>query len=152
MVALKVILFYDHLLRNLWPFGNLGLCFEKGCSHSTKMYWKHTIFQVQFSSVQFSHSVLSNSLWPHELQHARPPCPSPTPGVYSNSSPSSRWCHPTISSSVDPFFCPQSLPASGSFAMSQLFAWGGHSTGVSASASILPMNTQNWSPLGCTST
>ena len=91
--------------------------------------------------VQFSHSVLSDSLRPHESQHARPPCPSPALGVYSNTCPSSRWCHPTMSSSVIPFSsCPQSLPASGSFPMSQLFAWGGQSTGVSASASVLPMN------------
>ena len=102
-------------------------------------------------SVQFSHSVVSDSLRPHELQHARSPCPSPTPGVYSNSCPSSRWCHPAISSSVVPFSsCPQSLPASGSFSMSQLFAWGGQSIGVSASTSVLPMNTQAWSPLGRT--
>jgi len=91
---------------------------------------------------------MSNSLWPHESQHARPPCPSPTPGVHSNSRPSSRWCHPAISSSVVPFSsCPQSLPASESFPMSQLFTWGGQSTGVSASTSVLPMNTQDWSPL-----
>ena len=99
-------------------------------------------------SVQLSRSVVSNSLWPHESQHARPPCLSPTPRVHSNSCPWSRWCHPTISSSVLPFSsCPQSLPASGSFPMSQLFTWGGQSIGVSASASVLPMNTQNWSPL-----
>ena len=99
-------------------------------------------------SVQFSRSVVSNSLWPHELEHARPPCPSPTPRVHSNSFPSSQWCHPAISSSVVPFFsCPQSLPAAESFPMSQLFAWGGHSTGVSALASFLQMNTQGWSPL-----
>ena len=104
-----------------------------------------------FSSVQFSHSVMSNSLWPHESQHARAPCPSPTPRAYSNSCPSSRWCHLAISSSVVPFFsCPQSLQASGSFPMSQLFAWGGQSIGASASASVLPMNTQYWSPLGWT--
>ena len=103
------------------------------------------------SSVQFSRSVVSDSLRPHESQHARPPCPSPTPGVYSNSCPSSQWCHPAISSSVVPFSSyPQSLPASGSFPMSQPFAWGGQSTGVSASASALPMNTQDWSPLGWT--
>ena len=102
-------------------------------------------------SVQFSHSVMSNSLLPHELQHARPPCPSPTPGVYSNSCPSSQWCHSAISSSVVPrSSCPQSLPASGSFPMSQLFASSSQSTGVSALASVLPMNTQDWSPLGCT--
>ena len=94
---------------------------------------------------------MSNSLQCHELQHARPPCPSPTPGVYSNSYPSSRWCHPAISSSVVPFSsCPQSLPASGSFPMSQIFTWGGQSIGVSALASVLPMNTQGWSPLGQT--
>ena len=98
--------------------------------------------------VQFSHSVVSNSLRPHESQHSRPPCPSPTPRVYSNSCPSSRWCHPAISSSVVPFSsCPQSLPVSGSFPMSQLFTWGGQSSGVSASASVLPMNTQDWFPL-----
>ena len=98
----------------------------------------------------FSCSVVSNSLQPHESQHARPPCPPPTPGVYSNSCLLSRWCHPVISSSVIPFSCPQSLPASGSFPKSQLFTWGGQSTGVSASASVLPMNTQDWSPLGWT--
>ena len=106
-----------------------------------------TLLRVsQFS--QFSHSVVSNSLRPHELQHSRPPCPSPTPGVHSNSCPSSWWCHPAISSSVVPFSsCPQALPASESFPMSQLFAWGDQSTGVSALASVLPKNTQDWSPL-----
>ena len=95
-----------------------------------------------FSSVQFSCSVVSDSLQPHESQHTRPPCPSPLPGVYSNSRPSSRWCHPANSSSVVPFSsCPQSLPASESFPTSQLFAWGGQSTGVSALASFLPKNT-----------
>ena len=102
-------------------------------------------------SVQFSHSVVSNSWWPHELQHARPPCPSPTPGVCPNSCPSSRCCHPAISSSVVPFSsCPQFLPASGSFPMSQLITWGGRSIGVSALASVLPKKTQDWSPLGWT--
>ena len=106
---------------------------------------------VNFPSVQFSHSVLSDSLRPHESQHIRPPCPSPTPGVHPNSCPLSQWCHPAISSSVVPFSsCPQSLPASGSFLMSQLFAWGTQSFRVSASASVLPMNTQDWSPLGWT--
>ena len=100
-----------------------------------------------FNSVQFSRSVVSDSLWPHESQHARPPCPSPTPGVHSNSCPSNWWCHPAISSSVVPFSsCPQSLPASESFPMSQLFACSGQSTGVSALASFLPKNTQDWSP------
>ena len=104
----------------------------------------------QFSSVQFSRSVMSDSLQPHELQHARLPCPSWTPGVHSNSRPSSRWCHPAISSSVVPFSsCPQSLPASESFPMSQLFAWG-QSTGVSALASFLPKKSQDWSSLGWT--
>ena len=102
------------------------------------------------SSIQFSHSVMSNSLWPYELQHARPPCPSPTPTVHPNSHPSSRWCHPTNSSVIPFSSCPQSFPASGSFPVSQLFASGGQSIGVSASASVLPMNTQDWSPLGWT--
>ena len=92
---------------------------------------------LSVSSIQFSHSVVSNSLQPYESQHARPPCPSPTPGVHSNSCPSSQWCHPAISSSVIPFSHPQSLPASGSFLMSQFFASGGQSIGVSASASVL---------------
>ena len=114
----------------------------KGCVHS--LYpWRNSL-----SSVQFSRSVVSNSLRPHELQHARPPCSSPTPRVHSNSCPSSQWCHPAISSSVVPFSsCPQSLPASESFPVSQLFAWGGQSTGVSASASFLPKNTRDWFPL-----
>ena len=102
---------------------------------------------VQFSSA----AQLSPTLRPSESQHTRPPCPSQIPGVYSKSCPSSRWCHPAISSSVIPFSsCSQPLPASGSFPMSQLFAWGRQSTGVSASASVLPMNTQDWSPLGWT--
>ena len=102
----------------------------------------------KFSSVQFSRSVVSDSLWPHESQHARPPCPSPIPGVYSNSCPSGRLCQSAISSSVIPFSsCPQPLPASGSFPVNQLFTWGGQSIGVSASASVLPMNTQDCSPL-----
>ena len=101
--------------------------------------------------VQFSRSVVSDSLRPHESQHARPPCPSPTPGVHPNPCPLSWWCHPTISSSVVPFSsCPQSFPASGSFQMGQLFASGGQTIGVSASTSVLPMNTQDWSPLGWT--
>ena len=102
-------------------------------------------------SVQFSHSVMSNSFWPHEPQHARPPCPSPTAGVHPNPCPSSQWCHPAISYSVVPFSsCPQTLPASGSFPISQLFTWSGQSIGVSASASVLPMNIQDWSPSGWT--
>ena len=98
-------------------------------------------------SVQFSRSVVSDSLRPHESQHARPPCPSPSLGVHSDSCPSSQWCHPAISSSAVPFSsCPQSLPASESFPMSQLFAWGGQSTGASASPSVLPKKSQGWSP------
>ena len=106
----------------------------------------HTI-----NSVQFSHSVMSDSLQPHGLQQARLPCPSPTPGAYSNSCPSNQWCHPTISSSVIPFSpCLQSFPESGSFPLNQLFTSGGQSIGASASASVLPMNTQDWSSLGWT--
>ena len=111
-------------------------------------FWIIRMQQSRFiSSVQFSCSVMSDSLWPHESQHARPPCPSPTPEVHSDSRPSSQWCHPAISSSVVPFSsCPQSLPASESFPMSQLFAWGGQSTGVSALVSFLPKKSQGWSP------
>ena len=110
--------------------------------------WRLYVFLFNsVSSVQFSHSVMSDSLRPHELQHARPPCPSPTPGVHSDSHLSSQWCHPAISSSVVPFSsCPQSLPASESFPRSQLFTWGDQSTGVSALASFLPKNTHSWSP------
>ena len=107
--------------------------------------WKITI--RRFSSVQFCHSLMSDSLPPYELQHARPPCPSPTPRVHSDSRPLSQWCHPAISSCVVPLFsCPQSLPASESFPLSQLFTWGGQSTGVSALASFLPKISQGWSP------
>ena len=103
------------------------------------------------NSVQLSYSVMSDVLQPHGLQHTRPPCPSATPRVYSNSCPSSQWCHPAISSSVIPFSsCPQSLPASGSFPVSQFFAWSGQSIGVSASASVLPMDTQDLYPSGWT--
>ena len=115
-------------------WGNSTLCI---CAHT----------HICISSVQFSPSVVSNSLWLHESQHARPPCPSPTPGIHSNSCPSSQWCHSTILFSIVPSSCPQSLPASGSFPMSQLFVWGGQSTGVSPLASVLPMNTKGWSPL-----
>ena len=110
-------------------------------------FYRSNIFGSILSSVQLSRSVVSDSLRPHESQHARPPCPSPTPGVHSDSCALSRWCHPAISSSVVPFSsCPQSLPASESFPMSQLFAWGGQSTGVSALASVLPKKSQGWSP------
>ena len=116
------------------------LCFIKSC-----------VLWYLFMQVQFSRYVMSDSLWPHELKHTKPPCPSPTPRVHPNSCASSRWCHPAISFSVIPFSsCPKSLPASESFPMSQLFACGGQSIGVSASASVLPMNTQDWSPLGWT--
>ena len=117
-------------------------------SNHGKKSKKPKIFVLfQFSSVQFSRSVMSNSLWPHESQHAMPPCPSTTPRVYPNPCPLSRWCCPAISSSVVPFStCPQSFPASESFPMSQLFAWGGQSIGASALASFLPKNTQGWSP------
>ena len=104
-----------------------------------------------FFSVEFSHSVMSDSLRPHGLQHARPSCPSPTPWVYSNSCPLSRWCHPTVSSSVIPFSsCLQSFPVSQCFQISQFFTSGGQSIRVSASASVLPMNIQDWFPLGWT--
>ena len=124
---------YLHYINNIWPSGNL------------------TWIPTQTPSVQFSWSVVSYSLWPHGLRLAKPPCPSPTPGVYSNSCPLSQWCHPTISSSVVPFSSHlQSFPASGSFQMSQFFASGGHSVGVSSWASVLPMNIQDWFPLGWT--
>ena len=119
---------------------------------SLQYVWLHLCVRYTFSqSVQFSQSVVSDSLRPHESQHARPPCPSPIPGVHPNSCPSSRWCHPTISPSVVPFSsCPQSFPALGSFPMNQVFASGRESIGVSASTSVLLMNTQNWFPLGWT--
>ena len=114
--------------------------------------FRFQIFRNSNGSVQFSHSVVSDSLWPHESQHTRSPCPSPTPRVHSDSHPLSQWCHPVISSSVVPFSsCPQSLPASESFPMSQLFAWGGQSTGISALASFLPKISQGWSPSEWTS-
>ena len=118
-----------------------------------KLNIQKTKFMVSgpISSVQCSRSVVFNSLRSHEPQYTRPPCPSPTPGVHPNPCPLNWWCHPTISSSVVPFTsCPQSFPASGSFQMSRLFVSGGQSIGVSASTSVLPMNTQDWSPLGWT--
>ena len=121
------------MLWNVGPFKNWSL-------------WNNDIWSVQFSC-----SVVSDSLWPHGLQHTRLPCPSPTPGAWSNSCLSSQWCHPTISSSVSPFSCLQSFTASGSFLRSQFFTSGGQSIGVSASASVLPMNSQGWFPLGWTS-
>ena len=137
--------FCNILFLNVGCFSNL-FCIKK---HWWR--WWYITATIQFNSVQFCLSVVSESLRSHESQHARPPCPSPTPGVHSDSHPSSQWCHPAISSSVVPFSsCPQSFPASGSFPMSQLFASGGQSIRVSASASVLPMNTQDWSPLGWT--
>ena len=125
-----------------------GLTNSWEMKRSKKQRWKGKLSSVQFSSVTQSCPTLCD---PHESQHTRSPCPSQTHRVYSNSCPSSRWCHPAISSSVVPFSsCPQSLPASGSFPISQLFTWGGQSIGVSVSASLLPMNTQDWSPLGWT--
>ena len=115
------------------------------------LHWQVDPLPLSHMSLLFSHTVVSDSLWPHGLQHARPPCPSPASGAYSNSCPLSRWCHPTISSSVIPFSSHlQSFPASGSFPMSQFFASGGQNIGVSASASFLPMNIQDWFPLGLT--
>ena len=121
------------------------------CMYTHLLYPSIDWWILQLFTVQFSCLVVSDSLRHHELQHARPPCQSPTPGVHSNSCPLSRWCHPAISSSVIPFSSsPQSFLASGSFQLSQLFASGSQSIGVSASTSVLPMNTQDWSPLGCT--
>ena len=123
------------------------MCFGSSSNFSVHSWVSSRAPSVQFSSVQFSHSVVSDSLRPHESQHARPPCPSPTPRVHSDSRPSSQWCHQAISSSLVPFSsCPQSLPASESFPMSQPFSWGGQSTGVSALASFLPRKSQGWSP------
>ena len=152
LVSFTIFMLGSHSLIDTWELTTELL-------PSTKVFWGHLkkwyifcqlfYFNKLYYSVQFSHSVVSESLRPHESQHARPPCPSPTPGVHSDSRPSSRWCHPAISSSVVPFSsCPQSLPASESFSMSQLFAGGGQSIGTSASTSVLPMNTQDWSPLG----
>ena len=139
------------VMRLVWPITHSSKKPFHNWSGLLSLFNKWHKTHHQISSVQFSRSVVSDSLWPHELQHARPPCPSQTPGVYSNTCPLSRWCHPAISSSVVPFSsCPQSLPASGSFPMSQLFAWGGQSIGVLASASVLPLNSQDRSALGWT--
>ena len=120
--------------------------------HVIKAKWhKANFWKAGDPSVQFSPSIVSDSLWPCGLQHTRFPCPSPTPRAYSNSCPSRWWCHPTISSSVIPFpSCLQSFPESGSFQMSQFFTSGGQSIGVSASAAVLPVNIQDWFPLGWT--
>ena len=154
-------LYFNNYLEEQTVFSGLTLFISvlhpQGLKNIAECKWQINIkdnveiILLAISSVQFSCSVVSDSLQPHELQHARPPCPSPTPRVHSKSCPSSRWCHPDISSFVIHFSsCPQSLPASESFPMSQLFAWGGQSTGGSALASVLPMNTQDWSPLGWT--
>ena len=143
-----------HLYAILWTVAcqaPLSMRFSKQEYWYSLMEATHSYRQykpsVSLSSVQFSRSIMSDPLWPHELQHARPPCPSPTSRVHSDSRPSSQWCHPAISSPVIPFFsCPQSLPASESFPMSQLFAWGGQSIGVSALALFLPKKSQGWSP------
>ena len=135
-----------------WEYWQLFIIFQY--STRNKIWPCYQIVEVCFwhlSSVQFSHSVVSDSLRPHGSQYARPPCLSATPGVHPNPCPSSQWYHPTISFSVIPFSsCPQSFPASGPFQMSQLITSGGRSIGVSALASVLPMNTQDWSPLGWT--
>ena len=149
----------EHLIQPI--LASLGVhhrILQTGCFKATEIYflqsWKLSPRQAVGTNPvmkappvsQFSRSVVSDSLQPHESQHTRPPCPSPTPRVHSNSRPLSRWCHPAISSSVVPFSCSQSLPASESFPMSQLFAWGGQSTGASASASFHPKKSQGWSP------
>ena len=143
------------LTPNLLLSINLHMSSLHSQSSQISLSYCKTFLTVHFSSVQFSHSVMSDSLRAHEPQHARPPCPSPTPGVHPNPCPLCQWCRPTISSSVIPFSsCPQSFPASGKdcphFQMSQLFTSGDQSIGVSTSASVLPMNIQNWSPLGWT--
>ena len=135
-----------HRAKQLWTSNPEASLFQEGERIFSAIYW------MFISSIQFSQLVMSDSLWPHGLQLARLPCPSPTPEVYSNSCPLSRWCHPTISSSVVPFSsCLQSFPASELFfPRNQFFEWGGQRIGVSASASVLPMNIQDWSPLGWT--
>ena len=132
------------VLEEMWRVPNIT---QQSCI----MHFKVRKFNSGHHSVQFSCSVMSDFLWPHGLQHARPPCPSPISRACSNSCPLSQWCHPTISSFVIPFFlCLKSFPVSGSFPMSQFFASGSQSIGVSASASVLPVNIQEWSPLGLT--
>ena len=137
------------LLSEVWSLRIAPFLRLSNCYLIISVIYGSYIFKFLWtlSSFQFSCSVLSGSLWPHELQHARPPCPSSTPGVHSDLRPSSQWCHPAIPSLVVLFSsCPQSLPASESFPMSQLFTWGGQSTGVSPLASFLPKKSQGWSP------
>ena len=144
----RLVNIHSHVCGNLWGhlFGSNSKLFLY--VRTVKITSPLENANTTVSSVHFSRSVVSDSLRSHELQHTRPPCPSSTPGVHSDSCPSSWWCHPSISSSVVPFSsCPQFLPASESFPMSQLFTWGGQSTGVSSLASFLPKNTQDWSPL-----
>ena len=139
-----------YLLGILWNLMELIQSTWYTAYRTNARFLFYNVLLHNIDSVQFSHSAVSNSLWPHGLQHARPPCPSPIPWVYSNSSPLSQWCHPTISSSVVPFSsCPQFFPASGSFQMSQFFASCGQSIGVSAS--VLPMTIQDWFLLALTS-
>ena len=133
---------YSHFFFTWWSYGLLSSYSEPEGSLKCCLNF--------FQSVQFSLSAVSNSLWPHGLQHTRLPCPSPSPRVCSDSCPSGQWCHPTISSSIVPFSSLQSFPAAGSFQMSQFFISGGQIIGVSALASVLPMNIQDWSPLGWT--
>ena len=142
---------FIHFVSNMYKPGTFVYRERENICPLWRSHSPITVRNMNISSVPFSRSVVSDSLQPHELQHTRPPCPSPTPGVHPNSCPSSQWHHPTISSSVVPFSsCLQSFPISGSFQMSQLFTSGGWSTGVSASASVLPVNTRDWSPLGWT--
>ena len=134
-------------MHKMWIIGLVWYCSPPSFIKNSRVFK----YLIRGKHYQFSRSVKSNSLRHHEPQHARPPCPSPTPGVHRNSCPLSQWCHPTISSSVIPFSsCLQSSPESGSFQMSQLFPSGGQSTGVSASASVLPVNIQDWFSLGWT--
>ena len=149
-------IFYKHIVWSLLLLSDIEMLFIVETTMPATAFYlvvfpRKQQFKQCFSSVQFSLSVKSDSLQPHGLQHARPSCPSPTPGACSNSCASSQWCHPTVSSSVIPFSsCLQSFPASGSSPGSQFFTSGGQSTGVSASASVLPMNTQDWFLLGLT--
>ena len=150
MPSSHLILFHPLLHLQHYMLINFTQIFTASVLHTFHCH-DTCMLSDQFSSVKFSRSVVSDSLQPQGLQCTRPPCPSPTPRVHSNPCPSSRWCHPTISSSVVPFSsCPQSFSGSGSFPMSQLFASGGQITGVSDSTSHLPMNTQDWSPSGLT--